>query len=173
MANEKNTPPFLEFLERNRENPGVMADLRCALIPAREYRSWQYIARFCDLENERERTIAATVSAAFGIQPERGGEYENVGDVMRRIACGDNGADGLSSFELRFERLLACDSVGELAPQLHGIFKAAKARAIPINHENLWNDLFFWGDRVKRSWASHYQLFIGKKKKEMGEGSHE
>lgn len=28
-------------------------------------------------------------------------------------------------------------------------------------------------DRVKRSWASHYQLFIGKKKKEMGEGSHE
>lgn len=102
MANEKNPPPFLEFLERNRENPGVMADLRCALIPSLEYRSWQYIARFCKLEDDRERTIAATVCAAFGIGPESAGERENMGDVMGRIAHGDNGENGLSSFMLYF-----------------------------------------------------------------------
>lgn len=167
MANEKITPPLLEFLKRNRENPGVMADLRCALIPAREYLCWQYIARFCDLEDERKRTVALTVCAAFGIQPEQGGDYENIGDVMSRIACGDKrNSDGLSTFKLRFERLLACDSVGELSQQLHGIFKAAKARGIPINHENLWHDLFFWGDRIKRSWASHYISHAVKKEGE-------
>ena len=164
MANETTPPPILEFLERNRENPGVMADLRCALIPALEFRSWQYIARFCNLEDDRERIIAATVCAAFAIQPERGGEQENMGDVLHRIASGDNGKDGLSSFVHRFRRLLACDTVDELAPQLHGMFKAAKARGIPINHKNLWNDLFYWGDRVKRRWASHYEPFAGGKK---------
>ena len=165
MANDKITPPLLEFLERNRENPGVMADLRCALIPALEYRSWQYLARFGLLEDDRERTVAATVCAAFGIQPEPGGAFDNLGDVMHRIACGDNDRDGLSSFELRFQRLLACDNVGELALQLHRIFQAAKARGIPINHKNLWYDLWYWGDRVKRRWAAHYQPFAGKGEK--------
>ena len=33
---------------------------------------------------------------------------------------------------------------------------AALARDIPINHENLWNDLFYWGERVRRRWAAHY-----------------
>lgn len=159
MENENTLPPFLEFLERSRENTGVMADLRCALIPSREYRVWQYIARYCDLENDRMRTIAAIVAAAFGIQPDRGNEElaENIGNVMRRIANGENGNDGLSSYALRFQRLLACDTVEELAQQLHGVFKAAKSRGVPINHRVLWEDLHYWGDRVKRRWASHYQ----------------
>lgn len=172
MANEKNPPPFLEFLERNRENPGVMADLRCALIPSLEYRSWQYIARFCKLEDDRERTIAATVCAAFGIGPESAGERENMGDVMGRIAHGDNGENGLSSFMLYFQRLLACNTIQELAPQLHGIFLAARSRNVLVNHKNLWYDLFSWSDRVKCRWASHYWSYA-RKAENAGGGSNE
>lgn len=156
MESKNTIPPFLEFLMRHRDDTGVMADLRCALIPAREYRAWPYIARFCNLENDRERIIAATVGAAFALQPECGGKLDNMGDVMGKVACGDNGIDGLSSYMSRFRRLLNCDNVEELSPQLHTIFKAAQARDIPINHENLWNDLFYWGERVKRRWAAHY-----------------
>ena len=156
MEYETALPPFLEFLKRNQENSGVMADLRCALIPAREYRVWQYIARFFPLEDDRARTIAATVGAAFGIQPECGGELENMGDVLHRIAPGEGGGDGLSTFVLRFQRLLACDSVEELAPLLLGVFRTARSRNIPINHTNLGRDLIDWGERVKRRWADHF-----------------
>lgn len=166
MENEYTLPPFLEFLKRNREDAGVMADLRSALIPSREFRVWQYIVRYCNLEDERERIIASTVAAAFGIQPECGSGTENIGDVMRRIACGESGKEGLSSYALRFQRLLACDTVEEISQQLHGIFKAAKSRGIPINHAVLWQDLHYWGERVKRRWAVHYWGTAGKETQE-------
>ncbi|MPN06181.1 hypothetical protein SDC9_153437 [bioreactor metagenome] len=157
MNSEQAFSGFLDFLQCNRENPGIMADLRCALIPGREHRAWPHIARYFSLENMRECTIAATVAAAFALQPECGGEHENMGDIMRRIATGgESGNDGLNTFAARFQRLLACDSPDELSQQLHGIFKVAKRRGIALNHRNLAGDLTFWGDRVKRRWAEHY-----------------
>ncbi len=156
MAGDSTTHPFLEFLRQFRDNPGAMADLRCALIPAREFRSWPYLSRFCRLDHDRERIRLAIVAAAFGIQPENGPAEENLGDVMRRIQKGEHGDDGLSTYELRFKRLLDCDTVDELAPLLHSVFRVAKSRGIPINHNNLLHDLQYWGERVKLNWAARF-----------------
>lgn len=172
MESENTLPPFLEYLKRNRENPGVMADLRCALIPTREHRAWQYIARFYKLGNDRERVAAATVAAAFGLQPECGGQWENMGDVMRRIALGEDGRNGLTTYSARFQRLLACDTPEELSQQLHGVFKAAKSHGIPVNHQNLLYDMFGWGEKVKRRWAEHYWPNVEKEQPE-GDGADE
>lgn len=156
MDSDKALPPFLEFLKRNRDNAGVMADLRCALIPTREHRVWPHIGPYFRIDNDRERTAAATTAAAFGTQPEAGGQWDNMGDVMRQIAFGNDGKEGLTTFGARFQRLIACDSTEELSAQLHGIFKAAQQNGIPINHRNLFKDVLFWGDAVKRRWAGHF-----------------
>lgn len=155
---------FLTYLERNREKPAVMADLRCALIPAREHRAWPHIAENgFSLELDRERIPALVTAFAFGCQPQRpdpadGKSRENMGDVLRRIACGDSGKDGLATYGLRFKRILDCETAGELALHLKGVLLLTKTRGIPVDHAQLFRDLFNWekDDRVKQSWANHY-----------------
>lgn len=163
---------FLNYLEQNKEKPAVMADLRCALIPSREFRSWPHIAG-CgfDLGSDRERAAALVTAFAFGCQPQTPEDKkENMGDVLRKIACGDNGKDGLATFALRFKRILDCETPQELALHLKGILLLTKTKGIPVNHANLFRDVFNW-DRdngVKYGWAGHY--YASAKKKDEADG---
>lgn len=124
---------FLAYLEQNKEKPAVMADLRCALIPAREHRAWPHIARNrFDLESDRERAAALVTTFAFGCQPETPeDDKENMGDVLRKIACGDSGSDGLATFALRFKRILDCETPQELALHLKSVLLLTKTKGIP------------------------------------------
>jgi CRISPR type I-E-associated protein CasB/Cse2 len=79
-----------------------------------------------------------------------------MGTVLRKIACENNGQKGLETFNLRFQRILACSGREELADQLHGIFRAAKQRGIAVNHNSLFDDLWYWNDRVKLEWAQSF-----------------
>jgi CRISPR type I-E-associated protein CasB/Cse2 len=36
------------------------------------------------------------------------------------------------------------------------VILAAKAKDVPINYEQLFADLCYWGDRVKERWAREY-----------------
>jgi CRISPR type I-E-associated protein CasB/Cse2 len=50
---------------------------------------------------------------------------------------------------------MTCDR-DEIAERLRPVILAAKAKGIPVNYEELFADLCYWGDNVKARWAREY-----------------
>jgi CRISPR type I-E-associated protein CasB/Cse2 len=73
----------------------------------------------------------------------------NLGTTCHRLAAENNSFDG------RFRRLLSCDRE-EICERLRPVILAARAKGIPINYEELYVDLCYWGDNVKARWAREY-----------------
>lgn len=151
---------LMAFLRKNRDDRGLMADLRCGFSPGREHRAWPHIASFCDMEKDWSRIPVQTVCAAFATHP-KSADSGNLGTTMRAIAKGDaNNRDAqkaLSSFEGRFRRLLGCATVQELCIRLPAVIRAAKAREVPVNYRRLYADICWWEKGEKKiQWASAY-----------------
>lgn len=158
---------LVERLEALREDRGAMANLRRGFSPATEDRAWPWIARWCDLTKDHQRLIYTAVAAAYATHPETT-DQGNLGTVMRSIAQNDQkrqneqkGDDGLASFEARFRRLLACQSLEQVCQRLASVIRAATQRGVPVNYEQLFVDLWKWRyptsrERVKVDWAAAY-----------------
>ena len=63
---------------------------------------------------------------------------------------------GIAAFDSRFRRLLSCDHRDEICERLRPVVFAAKAKGVPVNYEELFVDLWYWGDKVKTRWAREY-----------------
>lgn len=135
---------LLTYLRELKHDRGAMADLRCALNPARLPRAWPLLARLGGIGNLRVETIAGL----FAYHPDEAGTG-NLGATCRRLAAQNESFDG------RFRRLLSCDR-DELCERLRPVVLAAKAKGIPVNYEELFTDLHYWGDKVKARWAREY-----------------
>ena len=134
----------MAFLRSQRNDRGAMANLRCALMPARRHRSWPLLARIGGIDNP----VTETIAGCYAYHPEEA-RKGNFGDTCRRLAGEHN------SFDARFRRLLACDR-DELCERLRPVVLAAKSKGIPIDYETLVADLLWWGDRVRTRWAQAY-----------------
>lgn len=147
---------FIADLKAHREDRGLMATLRRGFSETAADRTWPYLARWCNLEYDRERTIYLTVAASFATNPESTANG-NMGDTMRLLATGDGrGKEGLETFETRFRRFLSCDTVFDVCDRIPTVIRTTHTKGIPVNHEELFKDLHYWGNRVQIRWASHY-----------------
>jgi CRISPR system Cascade subunit CasB len=135
---------LLEYLRRFKNDRGAMADLRCALSPAKLPRAWPLLARVGGIANPRVEAVAGL----FAHHPEER-HTGNLGTTCRQLA-GEN-----SSFDARFRRSLSCDR-DEICERLRPVILAAKPKGIQINYEELYADLCYWGDNVKARWAREY-----------------
>lgn len=158
---QKKIQSFLEWGQQMvvRQDRGALSNLRRGFSRGTENRCWPYIAPYCDLTRDKERIIWTTIAAGFAIH-ERSLARGNMGVTMRRLALeGSTGTreDALNSFDARFRRLLSCQNSKEACERLPGIIRAAKNKGnIPIDFERLFEDLWFWGEKVKLSWAQTY-----------------
>ena len=146
---------LVQLLLKRRDDRGFTADLRGGLNPDTEHKAWPHVADWCDLTKDRDRTICVTVMGGFAFHPEHA-STGNLGVTLRRIALGQRGDDGLPSFEARFRRILACDTVAEVTSQARHVIRAAAAKGVAVNYEALFTDLTYWGDQVKLRWARGY-----------------
>lgn len=153
---EEQAEKLMLFLQRNKEDRGVMADLRCGFSPAREPRAWPHIAQFCKLDSEWSRLPVQTVCAAFATHPDGNTSRGNLGTTMRRIA--GESREGLASFEGRFRRLLSCDTQLEICERVPGVIRAAKAKGASVNYRQLYCDFCWWEGEYppKLKWAEAY-----------------
>jgi len=135
---------LMGHLGKLKNDRGAMADLRCALSPAKIARAWPLLARVGGIGNPRVETVAGLF--AYHPQVTNSG---NLGTTCRLLAVDSNTFDG------RFRRLLSCDR-DEICERLRPIVLAAKARGIKVNYERLFSDLHYWSDHVKASWAREY-----------------
>lgn len=135
---------LLAYLRQLKNDRGSMADLRCALNPAKLPRAWPLLGRIGGIGNPRIETVAG-LFAYHSDETTTG----NLGTTCLRLK-GQN-----QSFDARFKRLLACDR-DEICDRLRHVILAAKAKDIPVNYERLFADLCYWGDTVKARWAQEY-----------------
>ena len=141
---KENARRLLDYLRQLKNDRGKMADLRCALSPAKRPRAWPLLAPVGGID----RPIYESVAGLFAWHPEEA-HAGNLGTTCRHLSA------ERTSFDGRFQRLLTCDR-DEICERLRPVVLAAKAKGIPVNYEELFADLCYWGDNVKARWAREY-----------------
>lgn len=135
---------LMAYLRRLRNDRGAMAELRCALSPNKLPRAWPLLGQVGGIGNPRIETLAGL----FAYHPDET-STGNLGTTCRKLS-GEN-----ESFDARFRRLLVCDR-DEILDRLRAVILAAKGKGIPINYQELFVDLCYWGSNVKARWAREY-----------------
>ncbi len=158
MSTTNDTPNraerFLERLRKITNDRGKMAALRRAASSSTERQAWPVIY---SLGEDISSHAACTIAALYAEHAEEDSNAFSFGTTCRRIAL-----DGVTDFKIpdsydrRFRRLLACDSVEDAAGQLKAWIRFASAKGVGVNYEKLFWDLISWGnhaDRIKLDWA--------------------
>jgi CRISPR system Cascade subunit CasB len=145
---------LLDQLRQRKDDRGLMADLRCALVESKQHRAWPALHRLgVDVTNR----VAAIVAALYATHPQEG--PGNFGDTCRAVQSrrGDSrGDDKLSPIERRFLHLLAAEKGDELDQRVTRMVLVAKSLEVPVDYERLETDLRFWNDRTKTAWAARF-----------------
>lgn len=141
-----------------KEDRGAMSALRGGLSETLEHKSWPIINQWCDISNDRIRTIVQTVSALFATHPIHAQEG-NFGQSLRIFVLSKNPEDiggAIDSFTRHINRLCACDDSLDLCKRLPFYIRMLKSNAIPVDYAALYTDILFWSKRVKLSWVRGY-----------------
>jgi len=148
-----------------RGDRGAMSALRRGASETTRHLAWPVIRR-CG--GDLRHPAWTAVGAAFALypQPEGSPDYtSNFGATCFALADPTR-SDGKSSFDSRFRRVLAADSVEDLAKwvvQIARRAKTAKPRPAPMNYEELLTSMLLWDardgalrERVRRDWSTTY-----------------
>lgn len=155
---------FVAFIiDITQKNNGAAAALKRADNVATEYQSWEYLARFIDIEKAYERTPYATIASAMAKAKVTQNGTTRIGEAIAR--CYDDGKES-DQAKAKLRRLLACDTVEEVCRVLRPLFGLIHAKAqIQLNYADLLQDLRYFNldnQRVKSRWAQnfyrHYSL---------------
>ena len=146
---------LMSFLRRQKENRGAMASLRCLLNDEQRFRGWQLIASINGIGNAAVETVAGL----YAMHPEESSDADyNFGDACRALAMDRKTMEvnDESPFDRRFRRLLSCDTREELRSHLVDIVRGMKSANIVVNYAGLYQDMVWWGNKVRERWAIHY-----------------
>jgi CRISPR type I-E/ECOLI-associated protein CasB/Cse2 len=150
------------WLEKNKQNVGIMADLRRGLRNETRSRAWPYINAFCNIMNEKEEILNRTVFGLYASHDKHSDKIGNFGDSLRVLAFHRGGNDGLKLHERYLKRFSKARDMKEICGRLPFIVKMMKSEGIPINYERLYTDLYYWGanshdrERIPREWCQGY-----------------
>lgn len=169
--------PFVKYLYSLSEtgNRGALADLRRGLSgpPGTSPAMYQYVAPWVpdEARNTWRESVYYIIASLFSYY-QAGGDGKtlstdkgNFGDHCRNLK---DKQDQSASFEARFSGLLKAhrDDLPVLLQQIMGLLKGED---IPINWDQLFNDLQYWnanGQFVQRNWANGYWKYQPKNQSE-------
>jgi CRISPR system Cascade subunit CasB len=149
---------FVNFIiELIHKDTGATAALKRADNPATEYQSWEYLARFIDIEKDYQRLPYATIASALAKAKAEHNGTVMIGEAIAR--CYDDGKDSEQA-QAKLRRLLACDSVEETCRVLRSLFSLINSRAeIQLDYAALLQDLSWFNadsQRTKAKWAQNF-----------------
>ena len=147
---------LLERLQKYKENRGMMANLRCALVDSKKHRAWPVLNR---LGIRIDDDVSTCIAGLFATHPQET-NVGNLGDTCKAIEQkrGDSRDDGgkMSPMERRFQQVLTAERGSELHGRVLRMVLMAKSQGIPVNYGQLATDIKFWTDRTKTQWASAF-----------------
>ena len=140
-----------------KPNNGAAAALKRAENPNLEYQSWEYLARFVDIDKDYERLPYATIASALAkAKVERNGMVK-IGEAIAR--CYEDGKDS-DQAKAKLRRLLACETVDEACRVLRPLFSLINSKAgIQLDYVALLQDLSWFSldsHRIKSRWAQNF-----------------
>lgn len=155
---------FLAYLQERREDRGVMANLRCGLVEARQRRAWPIIAAFNGIGEQHRNRVVRTVAGLYATHPKEtdkgdfGATCRALVGEEERKKLAEGGEPGPVS--KRFLYLLAAEN-GEIFHRVVSLALRAKTHndGIPINYKQLFWDLWAWEeqpDRIRERWARSF-----------------
>lgn len=154
---QKQHEDFVAALLRECSDRGTRAELRRYWSEQTRHYAYPVLGKLRALDNA-PRLIAASLFASHDREQSRahrkGGA--TVGGAFLYLAGGGRTKPAYESTERHFRRLLACDSLDDLAPQLHRLVKRLERDGFPIDYVRLLRDLRFWNknaERVKTDWS--------------------
>jgi CRISPR type I-E-associated protein CasB/Cse2 len=143
------------FLSRLRQlvdkDRGNRAALRRYWSPATRHQAYPILGRLGALEDKRKSILAALYAEHA---EHRAGQ--TVGKAALRL--GDR-KEGEHPYDRHFRRLLACDTLEDLAQQLHRLSKRLQREGIGLDYEELHKNLNYWSkyrEDVKVRWAADF-----------------
>jgi len=154
---QKQNEDFVAALLSECIDRGTRAELRRYWSERTRHYAYPVLGKLRALDNA-PRVIAAALFAAHDRDQSRahrkGGA--TIGDAFLHLAGGGLSKPAYESNERHFRRLLACDSLEDLAAQLHRLVKRLERDGFPIDYEQLLQDLRFWrnnAEGVKTKWS--------------------
>jgi CRISPR system Cascade subunit CasB len=145
---------LLDQLRRRKDDRGLMADLRCALVASKKHRAWPALHR---LGADVTSRVAAVVAGLYATHPEEGtGNFGDTCRAIQRLRGDGRGDEKLGPIERRFLHLLAAEPGDELYQRVSRMVLVARSLGIPVNYARLETDLKFWNDRTKTAWAARF-----------------
>lgn len=148
----------------NGKNPDTAfgAALRRADNPATEYQSWEYLAKWCDIEKSWERKPFVLIGAALArAKPANNGNL-GIGQAIARCYSDEGTYNGneKDAAKAKLRRLLACDTTEEACDILHPLLNLIDSRGIPLNYAGLLQELLYsnewFASRIKPRWAKDF-----------------
>ena len=162
---------LVAYLESQKNNRGLMADLRRGLTESTEVYAWPHLSKFCGLDNKLEFDVVRTVAGLYAYHPMNVPKV-NIGSLcfamlteeeQKDILNGEGKDDG--AIAMRLFQLLNSDRE-ELLPLVGRLVLYAGSKEVGLDYEQLGRDLLFWNDRVRRTWASSFWRPVQKKEGE-------
>ena len=151
---------LVQWLRTQKERRGVLAQLRCGIVPGKQHRAWPLLARFDGIEGHGGEVVR-TIAALYAAHPEES-VSGSMGRVCRRLCSDDERRDDEKPgpIGVRFQHLLAAETA-EVCPRVVRLILRAKVEGIPINYEQLQDDLLQWESpqqrrRVQERWAKQF-----------------
>ncbi|MCU0848441.1 MAG: type I-E CRISPR-associated protein Cse2/CasB [Spirochaetes bacterium] len=151
---------LLDYLVKKKDDRGLMADLRCALVESKRFRAYPHLGYFGGIGDEHEARVKQTVAGLFASHPEptlKG----NIGSLCFQL-CSDDERNELRKVDSkpgtmakRLQYLIASNR-DEICERVKRIVLRAKAEGLPVNYVLLESDLIYWGDNVKTRWATSF-----------------
>jgi len=159
-------------IARVKTDSACRAALRRADNPATDSYAWEYLLPFCRLEIPAERFAYGLAGAAIArAMPEKDGTLD-VGAALRNCCPGGNEDDRKTELA-RLRRLLACDSVPELAAILRRVVRYLQSKGEPLSYRQLLNDTLYWNDNTRIRWTrSFFRSASAEENGTKGEESH-
>lgn len=145
---------LLDYLVRKKDDRGVMAELRCALVKSKRFRAYPYLGWCGGIGPDYPARVKQTVAGLFASHPEPGGSG-NMGRLCRNLCRKDEDMEK-GPMAKRFQHLLAAERNDEILERVTRVVLRAKAEGIPVDYQKLEEDLIYWGDRKKTEWASAF-----------------
>ncbi|MBU2102803.1 MAG: type I-E CRISPR-associated protein Cse2/CasB [Candidatus Omnitrophota bacterium] len=155
---------LLKFLREcsDLDDRAALANLRCALRDKLKHRAWPILARFGGIgdyakEYDHHAKVVQTVAGLFAMHP-KGDSNGDFGLACRNLMRDDEklyDPKDVGPVGRRFQHLLSskteevCDRAIRLALRM-------KAQDVPVNYDELFDGLLFWGDKIKAKWAGSF-----------------
>lgn len=143
---------FITSLQRLCQDRGHAASLRRHWSPATRHQAFPVLGRLGAIG----RLPQSTVAALFAVHPQHAA---GTGIGRAALRMGER-KDGEHPYDRHFRRLLACDDLDDLAPQLYRLVKRLERDGIGIDYALLLRDLRLWAaghaEMIKTDWAKDF-----------------